>query len=341
MAEIKASYNKERLCLGREIPLDTPLSVHLDVSERCNFKCNYCFRSKKRDETWGFAAKNNLMPMNIFQKTIEQLAEFPQKIKSVFLSGHGEPLCNPELAAMVRCLKKSGVTERIEMHTNASLLTEKTAAEIARAGFTRIVVSLQGLNADSYERVCGAKLDWDIFYKNLCLLYQNKNADLRIHIKISEAALDKECFEADKERFYSAFGPIADTISVEKVTPLWKNLEIDLDPDTNKYGKEVGKIECCPILFYKMWVAPDGEIYPCTGLPMPLSLGNIREISLLEAWNGQKRREFLESHLRSFRGGHSACIDCFVPINTVTMDEDRIDSYREEILARLGEPLYE
>lgn len=341
MAIIRASYNEDRLCLGEKLPLDTPLSVILDISERCNFKCNYCFRSGRKDENWGYTAKNNLMSMNLLQRAVEQLSAFPQKIKSISLSGHGEPLCNPDIAAMARYLREYSITERIEMHTNASLLTEKTAREIARAGFGRIVVSLQGLSAAAYERVCGAKLDWDNFYKCLQILYGGKNEELTIHIKVSEAALSVKDRAAEEEKFYSLFGPIADTISVEKVTPLWKNLSFESNDTVNKYGQDTGTVESCPILFYKMWVAPDGEIYPCTGLPAPMSLGNIQNTTLTEAWNGKKRREFLVAHLSQTRGGCAACADCFVPVNTVTTDKDRIDPFRKEILVRLEERLHE
>ncbi len=335
MAGVKASYIESRLSLGKVLPINTPLSVILDISERCNFKCNYCFRSVPKDENWGYAAKNNIMSMDIFQKAVGQLSDFPQKIKSVSLSGHGEPLCNPEIVSMVKYLKRASVTERIEMHTNASLLTEKSAEDIAQAGFTRIVVSLQGTDSNTYGKVCGVKLNWDLFYKCLQILYADKNDSLQIHIKISEAAFPKENYTAEEKHFYSLFEKSADTISVEKVTPLWKNMDFKADEFVNKYGHEVGKIECCPILFYKIWIAPDGEIYPCTGLPAPMSLGNIHETTLYEAWNGIQRSKFLEAHLRSVRGEHPACQDCFVPVNTVTMQKDIIDPYRKEILERL------
>lgn len=335
MDMISPSYNKDRMRLGEHFPLDTPLSVIIDTSERCNFRCSYCFRSTPKDVNWGFAAKNNLMTMETFRRIVGQLAFFPRKIKSVSLSSHGEPLCNPDLASMARYLKETEAAERIEMHTNASLLTVERAEEIAQSGFSRIIVSLQGMDSAAYERVCGVRLDWEAFYNRLCILYARRTEGLEIHMKISEAALDKENFEAEKNRFYRLFEPISHSVSVEKVTPLWKGLQSGEKENVNKYGQDVGKVECCPILFYKIWVAPDGEIYPCTGLPAPMTLGNIDNVSLLEAWNGPQRRSFLERHLRETRSNYPACADCFVPINTVTMEEDRIDQYREKILERL------
>lgn len=337
MGKVKASYNADRLRLGEQLPLNTPLSVIADISERCNFRCNYCFRSGEKDESWSYAAKNNLMTMEIFETVVKQLSEFPQKIKVVSLSGHGEPLCNPYAAQMARRLKESEKIERVEMHTNASLLTEKNVAEIAKAGFARIVVSLQGLDASTYERVCGVKIHWERFYNCLRLLYENRRSDLKIHIKISEAALDKNNYDAEKEKFYLLFGDIADSVFIEKVTPLWKNMKVGAEGTENKFGQDYGEIKYCPIAFYKIWVAPDGELYPCTGLPAPMSLGNIRKISLRDAWTGSERLEFLKEHLQLGRCGNPFCRDCFVPVNTVTSEKDLIDPYKEEILKRLEE----
>lgn len=273
--------------------------------------------------------------MEIFKLAVQQLSEFPQTIKTVSLSGHGEPLCNHDIAQMARWLNTSAIAEHVEMHTNASLLTEETAIQIAKSGFSRIVVSLQGLDASMYEQTCGIRINWEQFYNNLKLLYHNKPTTLKIHIKISEAALHKNDFNNDKEKFYSLFGNIADSIFIEKVTPLWKNVRIDTEWTKNKFWQEHGEIKYCPLLFYKIWVAPDGEIYPCTGLPSPMSLGNICKVSLRDAWTGRKRLEFLKEHLLSERRLNPACIDCFVPINTIASEKDIIDAYKQEILNRL------
>ena len=335
MAEIKESYNTERLCLGEKLPLNTPLSVIFDLSERCNFKCNYCFRSGEKNESWGYVAKNELMTLEVFETVVKQISQFPQPIKVVSLSGHGEPLYNPNIIKMTNLLRESTAVERIEMHTNASLLTEESIIKIQKAGFSRIVVSLQGLDSSTYEHVCGVKINWEKFYNNLKKLYENKEDNLKIHIKISEAALDKNHYSRDEEKFYTLFGNIADSIFIEKVTPLWKNIKFEIDETKNKFGENPRQINYCPIVFYKIWVAPNGEMYPCTALPPPMSLGNIRDTSLQNAWNSMERRKFLIEHLHLDRHNYSPCVGCFVPINTVVSEKDFIDPYKEEILRRL------
>ena len=329
-ASFKPSYNTNRMLLGEQLPLDTPLSVILDVSERCNFRCGYCFRSDKKDESWSFAASDALMPWSIFERASAQLLSFPQKIKLVSLSGQGEPLLNPRIADMARHLRRLGI-ERVDIHTNGSALTETNAAEIGQAGFTRIVVSLQGVNADDYIRVCGYEIDFERFIDNLQRLYKHKNPETHLHVKIMDVALRGD---DEERRFYEIFSGVADSLYIEKPVPIWQNVLIANNQD-NKFGENVGKVACCQIVFYKLWVSPEGDIYPCTKLPPPPRLGNILKMTLREAWESRQRLEFLKNHLKSTRQAIQTCAACYIPVNTVTSSEDIIDPYKDEILERL------
>jgi len=333
--KIKPSYNTNRISLGENLPLDTPLSVIMDTSERCNFRCVYCFRAGEQVRSWGYAASNALMSWEVFERAAKQLSWFPHKIKLISLSGHGEPLCHPDLVKMAHKLNELGVTERIEMHTNASLLTEENAAVISKAGFSRIVVSLQGLDAATYKKVCGVKINWEQFYNNLKLLYENKDQNLKIHMKISDMALNKEKYQEEENKFYSLFSDIADSAFVENAVPLWENICIESATTKNKYGYDYSDINYCPLVFYKIVIAPNGEIYPCTRLPEPVSLGNIHDITVFDAWNSRERLDFLKEHLQYTRHNFAPCSGCFVPINSVMSQEDIIDSYKDIILQRI------
>lgn len=331
---IKPSFNEKRVHLGEYLPLDTPFAVIIDPSERCNFRCSYCFRSKQKGDNWGFAAKESLMDWDTFVLAVEQIKEFPKKIKLISITGNGEPMCNPELARMAEYVHKQGITEQLDMHTNASLLTKQNTYAIAQAGFTKIVVSLQGLNEKTYERVCGYKIDFARLYSSLKYLYLHKNEGTKLHIKIEDVALDSQD-PKQKQQFFDTFGNIADSVSIETAVPIWCDTKAVVSKNTNKYGNSFGDIDYCPLAFYKIQIGPDGEIYPCTRLPEPMSLGNIHMMSLRGAWNGEKRRNFLRNHLRLTRHKCPGCEGCYIPINTVTSEVDIIDSYRDEILSHL------
>ena len=331
MAEIKPSYDNNRTQLGEQLPLSAPFSVTLSTSELCNFKCSYCFRSSPKGSNWGFAASEEIINRDIFNLATEQLSEFDGKVKVVSLSGHGEPLCNPELEDMASVLRQKVIAEKIEMHTNASLLTSSRSLKIVQAGFTRIVISLQGLSAEDYLRVCGAKINWDEFYGNIKILYNSKPHDLKVHIKISDAAIT----QGDEDKFYNLFDGISDSLYVEKAVPLWKGMGSQRGLNTNKYGEQTGEINYCPLVFYTLLISPRGDIYPCTRLPAPDRLGNVRDVSLLQAWNSPKRTGFLREHLVHSRHHHLPCKDCYIPINSITSSMDNIDPFKDDIIKRL------
>lgn len=330
--KIQASYDKNRQCLGKIYPLSTPFTVILDTSEVCNFKCSYCFRATDVGEAWGdYAIKKNLMEWSVFEQAVEQMKKFSESVKQISLSNHGEPLCNRRLPDMVRYIKEQGIPSRISIHTNASLLDKEFALDLATCGIDKIVISLQGLSADKYEKVCGKTLDFDLFYKNLEYLYQNKKENTVINIKIMDIAVENQ-----KDEFYEKFARVADCVFVEQMVPIWKNVENREDkPEQmmNKYGTAFPYQECCPLLFNTLVVTPDGDVYPCTQVTSKECLGNIKEKSLVELWNSQERKELLRRQL--LLQAPDSCNGCYIRQNSIFAEEDMIDSYRMEILGRL------
>jgi radical SAM protein with 4Fe4S-binding SPASM domain len=331
---IKKSFSEDRCILGKVLPLETPFTILIDTSDVCNFKCNYCFRSFSNDADVGDYRKNRLMEWDTFIKIVEQMKEFPQQFKRISLSHQGEPLCNKLIPRMVTYLKEQGFTGSTEFHTNASLLNPQLIKELTDAKIDRIVISLQGINKTAYKTTCNIEIDFDEFYENLKLLYDNKTNTM-IHIKIVDAALK----ENEKAEFYDKFSRVADRVFIESIVPLWKGMKNETISEEsgliNKYGDSFAKQECCPLLFYTINVLPDGTIYPCSELIPPFKLGNIKSTTLLEAWNSKERKEFLENMLQNGRDNISICKDCYIPQNTVMTEGDSIDKYRYEILKRL------
>ena len=41
---VEKSFNQKRNVLGKVLPLSTPYTVLIDISDMCNLRCNYCFR---------------------------------------------------------------------------------------------------------------------------------------------------------------------------------------------------------------------------------------------------------------------------------------------------------
>jgi len=330
----KPSYDIKRQVLGKIYPLDTPFNVIIDISERCNFRCKYCFRSDSDKSKWGYASGNKLMEWELFTQIIDQVQNFKGDIKQISLSNHGEPLCNRKLPDMVKYIKMKGLNSRISIHTNAAMLDEAYALDLADSNIDRIVVSLQGITSEQYREVCGVKIDFDEFYHNLQVLYTNKK-NTQIYYKIMDIALGNE----EIPRFYKLFEPIGDRVYIETMVPIWKDVDL---PDKskkdnivvhNKYGDTFAKQECCPLIFHTIVVSPKGDVYPCTQLMTPYKLGNVLDIPLVELWNLPFRRELLIKQCKM--DNPLICSDCYIRQNSIYTRNDMIDEYRLEILERL------
>lgn len=330
---IKASFDEQRQSLGCVLPLETPFNILIDASEACNFRCEYCFRASQRKDTWGYAIKNDLMKWDTFTHVIEQILEFSEPVKQISLSGHGEPLCNRLIPDMVCYIKEKGITSRVSLHTNASLLDESYSERLAASGIDRIVVSLQGMNAKKYKEICGVDINYEHFYQNL-VFFSKRKQNTKLHIKIADVALE----EGEEEQFYEQFLPIADRVFIEQVVPIWKETDFFLTQEKemkkNKYGEVFPKQHCCPVLFHTLHVVPSGDVYPCTQLLYPKPLGNIWDSTLWELWNGEQRKSLLKGQLELH--SQEICNGCYIKNNSIFTKEDLIDDFREDILQRLN-----
>lgn len=334
--KVKPSYDLNRSVLGELYPLSTPFNVILDSSEACNFRCEYCFRGQDDRSKWGYASNASFMEWTLFQKAVSQIQSFPDKVRQISLSNHGEPLCNRKIPDMVRYIKSQGIDSRVSIHTNAAMLDEEYAKDLADSDIDRIVVSLQGLSTEKYKEVCRAEVDFDVFYHNLSVLYEHKK-NTQIYFKIMDVALE----DGEEDRFYKLFTPIGDRVYVEKMVPIWKDVDLtdvgqkgSKESLYNKYGERFPRQECCPLIFHTIVVDPLGNVYPCTQLLTPYVLGNINNKTLLELWNSEQRKDLLIRQCE--KRNPDICRDCYILQNSIYAKEDMIDEYRNEIRDRLN-----
>lgn len=332
--KIKSAYDEKRTILGEVLPIDTPYRIQLDISEVCNLKCNYCFRGHGY-ESYGYALKNNLMSMEVFKKAVSQLKQFPNKVKAIALTGSGEPLCNKNLPDMVKYLKHEYDDVFVDTTTNAVLLTEEYALEIAQSNIDRITVSIQGITSNKYKAVCGKEVNIDNFIKNLKILYDNA-INTKIYIKIVDVALE----EGEDVLFYKMFQDVAHFLSIDKVIDIWIDTTSEKETnlmENNRFGEKLEYQNVCAQSFFALIVSPDGDIYPCCNPLAPIKFGNISDISLLDGWNSTTRINFLKKQLTKGRKEIKICKECNFAQDIRTKKFDSLNGYENDILVRIKE----
>jgi len=117
MAEYKQWREEKRTYLKDVVPLDAPYNIKVEVSSLCNLKCVYCAHSVPNHGVY-----QGNMSMEIFEKILQDVEEFNTKPKLMEMYMFGEPLCNPNLAKMIKMAKDKKIAERVEFTTNGHKL---------------------------------------------------------------------------------------------------------------------------------------------------------------------------------------------------------------------------
>lgn len=333
MSEIKPFTGvDDRVRLADAVPLSTPFTLNIFPSNICNFRCRYCAQSLgsevlRRD--YDLPPEN--MPLDVMELVVRQAAEFPRTFKLVSFMGHGEPLCNPELPEMIRMVKRAGIAERVDIITNASLLTPEYSDRLLDAGLDVLRVSLQGISSGAYWETSGVRLDFEAFCQNLAYFYSRRGA-CRLYVKVVDAALG----EGEEELFFDRFASITDRMFIDRIKPVYSGVEYtesERNLSVDRYGNRHDQRVVCPQPFYMLSVWANGDVAPCDALYKARPLGNVRESSLRTMWESERKRDFCRLHLQGLRGSDPACAKCCAP-DDVQHEEDVLDHNRLELLER-------
>lgn len=117
-----------------------PRLVFFELTRRCNLKCVHCRAEAGESRVEGEMATADV------KRVLDDIASFSSPI--VVLTG-GEPLYRDDIFEIARHAKDRGL--RSALATNGTLIDEKTALEIKRAGFGRVSISIDGKDALSHD----------------------------------------------------------------------------------------------------------------------------------------------------------------------------------------------
>lgn len=126
--------------------------LRVSVTDRCNFRCVYCMPAG------GIVQRDHAAIMRYEEIAAVVRLAAEHGVRKVRLTG-GEPLVRADLPALVRMIAGIPGVEDISLTTNGFLL-EKMAPALRDAGLTRVNVSLDTLNPETFARITrGGSLD--------------------------------------------------------------------------------------------------------------------------------------------------------------------------------------
>ena len=140
----------DRRKTGRIRAVNLPSGVLIELTSRCNLTCRMC------PLTAGDTPSSH-DPGNIDPAVWQQVSAFAGRVGRANVGGYGEPLSNQKCLGYLRELDAAGV--RISLTTNATMVNEKIAAELAAMrNLVNINVSLDSPDPAVYQDIRGGDL---------------------------------------------------------------------------------------------------------------------------------------------------------------------------------------
>ncbi len=127
--------------------LGRPLrDLRISITDRCNFRCNYCMPKEVFDKDYAYLPHAALLSFEEITRTASLFAA--HGVQKIRLTG-GEPLLRKNIEVLIEQLSKlrtvDGRPLDLTLTTNGSLLARKAKA-LKAAGLNRVTVSLDGLD---------------------------------------------------------------------------------------------------------------------------------------------------------------------------------------------------
>lgn len=326
------------IVLRESVPLASPLSVHVDPTNACNFRCSFC--PTGNPELLKAAGRPlGLMKLPLFAKIIDDLRAFPVPVKSLLLYKDGEPLVNKRLPEMVELAKRGNVAS-VSTTTNAALLDRETSRALIDAGLDHIRISVEHVTPQGYREITRTFDDYEVVRSNVAALFEERNqrgSRMTIHAKIVDTGLSTQ----ERAKFHDDFSPISDLATVDSLIGWSDTGDADMllgrRPSTGIDNVTPLKSDrtVCPSPFKTMAINFNGEVSVCcVDWSHDTVVGDVSRESLLDIWRGEKLREFRLAHLRGDRHLMKACGNCQY-VQGYPADSD-LDSVATRLLTKLS-----
>lgn len=319
MSEKYTRLKNHRTLLKDVVPIDMPFTLFVDPSNYCNFKCSFCPRNQADFAKYAGSYKH--MSIKLFSKIVDDLQAFHGRLKVLRLFYLGEPLLCPDFWKILRLACDKYIADRIEISTNASLLTEeytKKLLDIAAvyAGNLYMRVSIYSIYQQKNEMITKNLISVNKIRNNVDTFYRMKNdmPEARERVKIYAKML--KSYSEEDDAFLQLYANIVDEAALEEPME-WssdqqRNLLSDVysnDIVASLRDKTMPKV--CAYPFHTMAINSDGKVVCCcVDWKRKTYVGDVNSESLYDIWNGKKMQALRCAHLSGNRQKIESCANC-------------------------------
>ena len=307
----KASLNLEMMDIARRLNLDNykealefPKYFQIETGRLCNAHCPFC-PADEWDKSTPF------MSVELFDKIVDEISHYSDWITFVTVQRAGEPLMDKNIGRHIAELKAAGI-KKVLLSTNASLLTEKKATEILEAGLDEIMLSIDSVDKEQYEKM-RVGLKYETTIKNIENFFRLRdiiNPEMLVRVRgVSFFNLTDSDQRDEMERwesFWSLLRKPHDRIYMKQAHS-WGN-QVEWEGNIPDYGSIYHP---CILPWSTMHITAMGIVPLCgQDYDAHMNIGDINTQSIAEVWKNEKWTEIREKHQSGNRNDISMCRGC-------------------------------
>jgi radical SAM protein with 4Fe4S-binding SPASM domain len=306
--------------ISRTVKKHRPLSVHFDLTYRCNERCVHCYLD--HDDHGELTTAECL-------KVLEELAA----AGTLFLTfSGGEIFLRPDLYEILAAARRLHFD--VSLKTNGLLVTPERAAKLRELGVRRVQISIysdvpavhDGITkvAGSLQRTLTAiplLIEQGLQVKLACpLMQQNLTAYRGVMALAEKLGIPYVLDMTITPMMDGTEGPLAHRIPVSSLLPVLQDPSLNTCKPSSGNSADVSRQDLLPTVgsavssgmessayedlpcsagHNSCYISPYGDVFPC--VQMPQAAGNLRQERFRDIWYHapklQKLRDIRESHL--------------------------------------------
>lgn len=294
---MKANYEK---VINDAFLNEIPISCTIEITSLCNWRCKHCYIPSYTE--YG-------IPIDIIKKILLNLRQMG--VHQIVFTG-GECFKREDFMEIVKYARD--LCFRVNILSNASLITEKIAKDLSELYITDFSLTIFSMNAKVHDRITQVKGSLEAALNGVNNLNKYK---IPIEIKTPILKYNYEDFMevknyCDDMGFSFTTSPSIFTKSNGEETPLQyfipenKLIHIIEEIDKAANFRFINNTDeyMCPTLRHSLFISSNGKVYPCNGYY--LEVGDIYKNSIQDIWNSNYFR-YVRNQKKS---KNNECNDC-------------------------------
>jgi radical SAM protein with 4Fe4S-binding SPASM domain len=299
------SYLKSSMS-GNASVYGMPLSIGAELTNNCNLNCPECSSGS------GVMQRGRgYLDIELYKRVISELRPYLYNINLYF---QGEPMLHPQFFSFIQNSQKTHTV----VSTNGHFLSEENSEKIVKSGLSRLIVSLDGLDEETYTafRKNGRLASVIDGIRNISEARKRFRSPVKIEIQFIVNRMNEHQITAVKQfakkmkvSLSLKSMQIINKADIEKWLPVKRKFR-RYEMKDGEYVIKSSFPDRCARLWFNPVITWDGKVIPCCfDKDAEHIMGDLNQDSFREIWDGPKYRIFRKSIL-SGRHMIEICRNC-------------------------------